>query len=325
VERLTRKIYHHHTPRFYLLPWADAHERLWWLGYGKICCSGLTVVGGQNNFYRLEELSEKDQTLLAEFITRLPYAVDVNLRFLKEFTKPHRVQRKLRLLDPSLVIDGTTIASRLETIDGMISNFVEDYHAGIENSFRPFLASMLNDDLSFYDDPKQVHIFLYGLMVQFVRTLRPREIIGSSVGPFDNPDAVWNLMHHMIAASTGASFFLDRKQYKLVLIHNRTIVPFVTSDQPIINFHADPTGLAPPASMEFYYPLSPAKAMLFLNKDNALYSSSSTVSVQEARTYNRLVAAHSRQQVFANSKRSLEILQQKVAAEICAGVPKRYE
>lgn len=43
VKTEQEKIYHHHTPRFYLPLWADAYERILWLGYGKIRRSAFTV------------------------------------------------------------------------------------------------------------------------------------------------------------------------------------------------------------------------------------------------------------------------------------------
>ena len=68
------KIYQHHTPRQYLLAWADADERIAWLGYGKVSRSGLTVVGGENDFYRLKELTVPDVDCLKLFIDGLPFA-----------------------------------------------------------------------------------------------------------------------------------------------------------------------------------------------------------------------------------------------------------
>ena len=65
------KIYHHHTPRQYLLPWADADERIAWYGYGKVSRSGLTVVGGENDFYKLKELTVPDIDCLKLFIDGL--------------------------------------------------------------------------------------------------------------------------------------------------------------------------------------------------------------------------------------------------------------
>jgi hypothetical protein len=74
MEPEVEKIYHHHTPRFYLLPWVDGDERIVWLGYGKIMRSGLTVVGGENHFYRLQELTEHDVRTIRDLIKRLPSA-----------------------------------------------------------------------------------------------------------------------------------------------------------------------------------------------------------------------------------------------------------
>jgi hypothetical protein len=42
METADEKIYHH-TQRFYLLPWADANERMMSLGYGRVERSALTV------------------------------------------------------------------------------------------------------------------------------------------------------------------------------------------------------------------------------------------------------------------------------------------
>jgi hypothetical protein len=71
VETEKPKIYHHHTPRYYLLPWTDADQRIGWLGFGKVDRSGLSVVGGEKHFYRLAELTERDKFLLRQFSTLL--------------------------------------------------------------------------------------------------------------------------------------------------------------------------------------------------------------------------------------------------------------
>jgi hypothetical protein len=71
METEQAKIYHHHTPRRYLLPWADADERIAWYGYGKVDRSGLTVVGGENDFYKLKELTVPDIDCLKLFIDGL--------------------------------------------------------------------------------------------------------------------------------------------------------------------------------------------------------------------------------------------------------------
>jgi hypothetical protein len=72
VEIQQAKIYHPHTPRQYLLPWADSDERVAWYGYGKVMRSGLRVVGGEDNFYELKELTAPDVDCMKLFIDGLP-------------------------------------------------------------------------------------------------------------------------------------------------------------------------------------------------------------------------------------------------------------
>ena len=75
METEQAKIYHHHTPRRYLLPWADADERIAWYGYGKVARSGLTVVGGENDFYKLKELTVPDIDCLKLVIDGLSWSL----------------------------------------------------------------------------------------------------------------------------------------------------------------------------------------------------------------------------------------------------------
>ena len=56
------------------------------------------------------------------------------------------------------------------------------------------------------------------------------------------------------------SLYEERGKHRLVLLNNQTGIPFVTGDQPIINLHAT-FGKVPPESLEFYYPISPTRAM----------------------------------------------------------------
>src|SRR5260370_32313024 len=115
------KIYHHHVPRFYLRAWAK-DERIWWSGYGKIICSELTVVGGQNYFYRLEELSERDRFLLGELMKRFAYGSrGANRPFLNAFTLAPILRKNLLLLHPEQEIQNETVAEQIRHLDHEIS------------------------------------------------------------------------------------------------------------------------------------------------------------------------------------------------------------
>lgn len=302
METEVEKIYHHHTPRFYLLPWADANERVLWLGYGKILRSGLTVVGGENHFYRLQDLTDHDVNAIRELIKRLPAQGQKGHRqLLTYYTIPGAAKR---LLDEA----GDDDSERRRAIDVAIANLDEDYHTSIENRFRRFLDQMRTGDVSFYDDDHSLIDFFHGFSVQYLRTKALRERIIADVSVlFEDMRRVWPLLSHIYAVTMGGSLYLTRRQYKIVLLDNHTAAPFITSDQPIINLHGNLREKKPPERMELYYPLSPNKAMLYLEKDSP--TPNQLLSMNEAHAYNVLIARHAGRQIFANSEDYLKLIQ----------------
>jgi len=164
METEQAKIYHHHTPRRYLLPWADADERIAWYGYGKVDRSVLTVVGGENNFYKLKELTVQDIDCLKLFIDGLrEIGRDGHRRFLEMYTLPTRLKKHLE----ESCIQNPDAIKQLEVVN---SNLIENEHAAIENDFWPYLEAIKNRDFSFYEDPPKVFGFFRGLYVQYFRT-----------------------------------------------------------------------------------------------------------------------------------------------------------
>jgi hypothetical protein len=56
---------------------------------------------------------------------------------------------------------------------------------------------------------------------------------------FDDAERVWDVLSYITAVETGRSFFADRRSFQILVLDNDTQVPFITSDQPIINIRAD--------------------------------------------------------------------------------------
>jgi|SRR5208282_3182060 len=301
--RETEKIYNHHVPCFYLRAWAN-DNRIWWSGYGKIGRSELTVVGGENYFYKLQELTEEDVALITGLIDRSPEgSKKIHENFLMSFSLPPAMKRDAIRL-------GMIDADDMSKLDTAIANTNENYQTAIENSFRPYLQHMLEGDVSFYRDPAKAAEFLYGLSLQYFRTKKMREAIIARVRqPFENIGRVWGILSHMFAVNLGASLFVDRKLFKILLIDNETTVPFITGDQPIINLHGNSSGVNPPEKMELYYPLSPAKAMLLIEQSNTMHSAGSPVTMEEAHRYNRLIATGAWKQLFSSSEDSLKMIE----------------
>ncbi len=203
MEKEHAKIYHHHTPRQYLLPWADADERIAWYGYGKVDRSGLTVVGGENDFYRLKELTVPDIDCLKLFIDGLnEIGREGHRRFLEMYTLPTRLKRHLE-------DRGIQDAEALQTVDVAVSNLNENYHAAIERDFWPYLEAIKKRDFSFYEDPPKACAFFHGLYVQYMRTkaVKVRACQKENVF-FDDMECVWDVLSHILAVRSRPIVFL---------------------------------------------------------------------------------------------------------------------
>lgn len=299
------KIYHHHTPRQYLLPWADEDECIAWYGYGRVDRSGLTVVGGENNFYKLKELTVPDIDCLKLFIDGLPEIHrEGHKQFLEAYIAPTRLKRYLN--ENNIQNEEAT-----KLLDVAISNLNENYHAAIERGFWPYLEAIRKHDFSFLQAPQQASEFFHGLYVQYLRTKAIKERICRKESVlFDDMERVWDVLSHILAVQAGASFFEDRKEFRIVVLDNDTDVPFITSDQPIINRLTPGGGWDVPDKMELYYPLSPTQAMLYLEAATPHAGISTNVSIDEAHQYNMMMLNHSAFRVFSNSEEYLRFLRQ---------------
>jgi hypothetical protein len=117
---------------------------------------------------------------------------------------------------------------------------------------------------------------------------------------------VWNVLIHMFATNIGADLFRDRKRRKLILIHNRTNVRFITGDQPAINLKgAQPH---PPESLSIYYPISPQLALPMADVDEEPLFGTEGLTAAQASMLNEKLFEASYKQVFAQSEGSLRVL-----------------
>jgi hypothetical protein len=309
------KIYHHHTPRQYLLPWADANERIAWMGYGKVQRSGLTVVGGENDFYKVKELTVPDIDCLKLFIDGLPVEAgrENHKRFLQMYILPTQLKVRLeqRVAENGEEMDEAQVSEARRLLEVAISNLHENYHAAIERSFWPFLELIKRRNFSWYEDPRKARDFFHGIFVQFFRTKAVKERVCQNENVlFDDTERVWDVLSYILAVEAGRSFFCSRRDFQIVVVDNDTEVPFITSDQPIINRLTEGGGWDVPDKMELYYPLSPTQAMLFLEKSTPTAGINQNVSIDEAQRYNMMMLDHSELRVFSNSEEYLHFLKQ---------------
>jgi hypothetical protein len=277
----------HYVARLYLKTWATK-GKLYCLKGGRVSERGLRGVANEKLFYEVHDLTPDEHRLVEQLgIDNCPEPLkSLQRRFVQLFCLAPRLKKKAEHIrtDPAF-------KSR---VDHLIANTAEIYHHQVEESLARFLKSMLAGNIAFYADDKQAAEFLGAICVQFTRTKRATETTLSQIGTtYKGCDVrrVLNVLSHLYATMIGQQLYAERKNFKLLLLDNSTDTPFITADQPIINLHATFDVEKPPEKLEFYYPLSPRKAMLLVENSNRAHAGS--ISALAVNAYNVLMVKNS--------------------------------
>jgi hypothetical protein len=288
---------HHHVWQQYLRSWTT-DGAIWCLQNGRIFSTGTPTIALEKDFYKLHKLTPEDIAFIKMlFADAHPLAKRNHAHLLNRLMTPFQIAEQVKRPQDRAKID-----QFLD--DHYASNVLEDYHASIEALFIPSLKSALDGDIRFYNDKRCIP-FLYYLCTQHMRTrgIKERAIERCNADKSADLSRVWNVLIHMFAYNVGAGLFLERGRRKLVLVHNRTDVPFITGDQPVINLKAN--RLYPPESLSIYYPISPQLALLLGDVDEKPMFATEGLTAAQVSTLNGKLFEACYKQVFARSEESL--------------------
>jgi hypothetical protein len=289
------KHHHHHVWQKYLKPWTVGGA-LYCLQDGRIFCTGTPSVAVENDFYRLHQLTAEDVAIIKLLFGKgHPSAVRAHAHLLNSLMLPFQIAERLK--------DGSHREQIDICLDEYASNALEDYHASIEASFIPALESALEGDISFYADDQRCIPFLNYLCTQYMRTRGIKERVLALMPVLER---VWNIIIHMSATNIGASLYVERKKRTLIIVNNRTDVPFITGDQPAINLKG--TRPAPPDRLSIFYPIAPHAALLVADVDEEPLFPTEGLTRDQATTLNQLLFRASYKQVFGRSKECLRAI-----------------
>nr|WP_295744927.1 DUF4238 domain-containing protein [uncultured Acidocella sp.] len=295
-----RKPHQHHVWQYYLRAWS-VDGKVSFLQNHKIDATGTNVLGVKKNFYKIKSITDEDVKLL---------------HFLIALDNVHPVARKhhemvlQRILTPTLFVQKhREKLNNLDLIDDYLdaynTNVVDDYHTNIESSFIPLLDRARNEDFSWYDNDQECISFFNYLAAQQMRTrgVKERTITRLKERMDLDVSRIWDIMALIFGFNIGCSLFLERKRRRLIVLHNKTAVSFITSDQPVVNLHAN--GETPPESASLYYPISPRIALYLPEPDKKSDIPLGTLTPDTANFLNLRIAQASHSQVYAQSAESL--------------------
>lgn len=217
-------------------------------------------------------------------------------------------------------------------IDIAIKNTRENYHSEIETEASKWLCSLKRRNLDFFSTDElliieegyshsEAYRFLLFLCMQYFRTKRRYTDFKKGIEKnLKNPEMISCLSDCRIDAENVKSAhvipWLIRLQEEelanyllvtkasLVLLVNNTDLPFITSDQPVVNLRADYQSQAKNIlETVFYYPISPCLAVIV---NEPTLSDAIELCREQVELYNQKIASASYQHLFSNDRATLE-------------------
>ena len=266
--------------------------------------ANLMNIGHENYFYKLKELTDKEIFLLKSIIDKndSPFIKELNHGWIEFFTNVFALKKR---------IDGQGISNPEidEMFDVLICNLEENFHCKIESEGIDLLELLYNKDLSFYDDDDKWTSFLFFFCQQYFRTQNRSANVKNALEAFKsfNIDAMWAVLRHIFSTNVGASLYENRDKFRPIIIENKSDLPFVTGDQPVINTYAVGLNLEEiPKELEFYYPLTPALALLLTSKEEYRTQTIFPATKPDVIKYNKFIHDQSGKQIYASSRDVLE-------------------
>jgi hypothetical protein len=270
--------------------------------------NALANIANQRDFYEVAELSPEDITFLRHVvIAQAPDGVKpIFEEWLYSYILVGNAHRRLHE-------DANLPEKELQVLRDLKLEFDEKYHAAIEGDLHTPLRQMRKGCADFFEDVNLVGPFFRSIALQYLRTKRMRAAMTARLGspiPGASMDRIWRPMIHMHAINVGASFFRQRSELRLLLLHSPPGERFITGDQPIVNLVDELDGKGIPLGFELYYPISPTRTMILATQASPIISVNQVPTSEEMTGYNRRIVEAHHEQLYADSANRLENWQQ---------------
>ncbi len=281
----------HYVYRKYLKPWTQQEKIYCLRNNKKIFFTNIMNIAKENYFYEFKLCTDKE--------------IEMGRYFAKNSCDSlmHIYEKLNRELKEAYNISNNT--TKNEIIEFARQSEEKYFNCMVEDRLNPTLNLLYKEDFSFLENEINSMQFFHAIAEQYCRTKKIKENTNNMCLELNDRDIrgdnIWFLIRHSIAFKIGLSLFQEK--YQVCLLKNENC-NFITSDQPVINFHSDFNGI--PTEFELYYPISPSLALMISKQEKYLDKNVITIDDDEAIKWNDLIAKLSYNQIYSHKKELLE-------------------
>ncbi|NWD69153.1 DUF4238 domain-containing protein [Pseudomonas gingeri] len=264
---LEAKKRHHYVWANYLARWGRGTKNVFYTTKtGKFAHDSVRAIVADDYFYKTTTLTSKHIEVIKGFSRQSPdHLQQQHMSYLNDFLKMQQAETIYRKSG----IQNQEVELHLHAIK---CNLLENLHASHEKKVLPVLAALSDEQLDVLQDKQHMVEFMafFGHQISRTKTFRDSVIQVLSrrtdleVEVADAMAHAWWFLSYMFGMNLGLSLYADRHNAKHALLINDTKLPFITSDQPVVNVHScvSETVFAAPKHADFFYPISPRIAYI---------------------------------------------------------------
>lgn len=296
----------HYVWRKYLEAWT-IDDKIWCLFNkdGKLKHINPRHLAVEMDFYKLNKMWPSDIKFIYDLTIKGKkdsVLRQANEDLLKYFDAIFNI---VRLLDS----DKNVPAELLKEVNNALTTIEETQQTAIESTAIVSLDTLIAGDTSVLDSDETAAAFSMFLSTQYFRTRAVRDRMREqfSGGPLaERFDRCWPVLRNIFATNVGGALFAMRDVMRLQLLEAPIDAEFITGDQPIINTYAAFTPFNMPIEeCEFYYPISPRRAILISNHPTQQQLDVSPLSNFKITQFNLRMERCCHNQLYAQQEKTL--------------------
>jgi len=263
---------HHHVWAQYLTRWGNGTKNVFYTSKtGKVAHDSVRTIVVDDYFYKTSPLTDKDVEIIKGFSRKSPdHLHQLHMSYLDDFLKA----QKFEAIYHQSGVRNREVELSLHT---MKCNLLENLHAAHEREALTVLAALEDERLDVLQDLQHMLKFMtfFGHQISRTKTFRDsvlrvqRRGNAMEIEVADSMARAWWFLSYMFGMSIGWSLFAERQTSRHAMLINDTSMPFITSDQPVVNVHAcvSESEFTPPKYADFYYPISPRIAYIICDSE----------------------------------------------------------